>query len=209
MSGIFITLEGPDGSGKTTVAQKLVDHLRNKGYPVTHTREPGGTPVAEKIREILLNNHMYGRAEVLMFAAARIQHYEDVIRPALAVGRIVISDRFADSTYAYQAGGRGLHKEALEMEKYALNGFEPNHTLFFNITLEESLKRLKERAGDKLDVFEKERNDFRQRVYEGYLERFKQNPHRMVEINAMPAPDVVLKQVTDWADTIFPDHHSV
>lgn len=201
--GMLITFEGPDGSGKTTNIKLLVGWLQDKGYDVVYTREPGGTPVGEKIREILLNNSIMPLTEILLFNASRAEHLDSLIRPAIANGKIVVCDRFSDSTYAYQAAGRGWHDQVEQMEQFVHSNFEPDHTLFFDVTLEESMRRLKERAGDKLDVFEKEKNDFRERVYQGYKDRFNQKQHRMVHIDAMQTPENVSAQVITWAEKTF------
>ncbi len=203
MTGMLITFEGPDGSGKTTNIKTLVGWLKDKGHDVIYTREPGGTPVGEKIRELLLSSSMAPLTEVLLFNASRAEHLDNLIRPSLAAGKIVVCDRFSDSTYAYQASGRGWVSQVEDMENFVHGGFEPNYTLFFDVTLEESMRRLKERAGDNLDVFEKEKTEFRQRVYDGYQTRFKQKSHRMVRIDAMKTPEEVTQQVIDWAEKTF------
>ncbi len=203
MKGVFISAEGPDGAGKTTNIKILEQWFKSQGREVILTREPGGTVVGEKIREVLLNNSMASMTEILMFAAARIEHLEKLIIPSLAEGKIVICDRFSDSTYAYQASGRGLYKEVETMEHIVHPDFEPHHTLFFDITLEESLRRLHVRTGGELDVFEKEANSFRERVYNGYKTRFQQKLHRMVRIDAMQAPAQVSEQVIKWANDNF------
>lgn len=202
MSGKFITFEGCDGSGKTSNIEVLAEHLRNRGYKVITTREPGGTPVAEKIRDIILQNHLEPRAELLLFAAARIEHVEKKIREHVARGYIVISDRFHDSTYAYQAGGRRMPKEmVLDMERLALGDFKPNYTLFFDIPLEESKRRLALR--EKSDRFDEASEQFRERVYNAYQERYAQNPDRMHRIDALPELAEVSAQVIAWANIHF------
>lgn len=201
--GLFISCEGPDGAGKTTNVKILVGWLKDNGYAVAYTREPGGTTVGEKIREILLKDPMYPMTELLMFAAQRAEHIEAVIKPALARGEVVVCDRFADSTYAYQAAGRGYFDQVRLLEDFVHVGFEPDFTLFFDVTLEESLHRLNERTGGNLDVFEQEQNDFRKRVYQGYQVRFKQKQHRMVLIDAMRTPEEVAAQVIAWAEKTF------
>lgn len=203
MSGKFITIEGPDGAGKTTNVKILVGWLQDRGYDVVYTREPGGTPLGEQIRGILLNQPMAPMTEIMMFCAARAEHLEQLIRPSLKQGKIVICDRFSDSTYAYQAAGRGWFKEVEIMENVIHGNFEPDHTLFFNVTLEESMRRLHERTGGKLDVFEQEKKEFRERVYQGYQVRFKHKQHRMVLIDAMQTPEEVAAQVIAWAEKTF------
>lgn len=203
MTGKFISCEGPDGAGKTTNVKILVGWLQDHGYKVTYTREPGGTEVGEKIRGILLGDPMQPLTELLMFAAQRAEHISAVIKPALERGEIVVCDRFADSTYAYQAAGRGWVDQVLQMEEFVHCGFEPDYTLFFDVTLEESMRRLQERTGGVLDVFEQEKKEFRQRVYTGYQTRFTQKAYRMVKIDAMKNPEEVAAQVIAWAEKTF------
>lgn len=198
--GLLITFEGPDGAGKTSHIKALYSELRAAGYHVILTREPGGSPVAEKLRAILLNEPVGSRCEVLLFAAARADHLDQVIMPAIRRGDIVLCDRFADSTYAYQGAGRRIHDDVTKMEEFVLRGFEPDYTLFFDVTLEESNRRLSHRAGQggESSIFDTEKNAFKQRVYDGYKERFYKNPHRMVLIDAMPAMEVVRESVLRW-----------
>ena len=203
MRGRFITFEGIDCAGKSTNIKILEQWFKDQGRDVVVTREPGGTPVGEKIREVLLNNKMSSMAEVLMFAAARAEHLHQLIYPSIEAGKIVISDRFSDSTYAYQASGRGLYEQVSMMERIVHSDFEPHYTLFFDIPLDESLKRLYARTGEKPDVFESEKDEFRKRLYDGYHFRFKQNSHRMIRIDAMQTPEAVAAQVINWAEKAF------
>ena len=204
MKGKFITLEGPDGSGKSTNVNVLVDCLKSRGYDVIKTREPGGTELGEKIRALLLNDEMCPKAELLLFAAQRAEHIEKTIKPALFCGKIVISDRFYDSTYAYQ-GARGYIFDVLQLEDFVHKGFQPDYTLFFNIPFEESLKRLSIREGvGGGDRFEKEKIDYKRLVYHYYQDRFKIHSDRMVEIHAEHTADVVALQVVNWACNTFP-----
>lgn len=205
MQGKFITFEGPDGSGKSTNIPVLVEYLRSQGYKVVTTREPGGTVVGEKIRDILLHDYMHPSAELLLFAAQRAEHIKSLIQPALEAGNIVICDRFYDSTFAYQ-GARGYAEDVLELEDYVQRGFKPDYTLFFDVTLEESLNRIRARTkatNVELDRFEAELNDYRARVYDGYQQRFKMYPDRMVRIDSMQVPQNVAAQVIDWASKVF------
>lgn len=202
MQGKLITLEGPDGSGKSTNLPYLAELLKSKGYLVDCTREPGGTLVGEKIRDLLLSEQMTPMAELLLFAAARAEHIETFIKPALAAGYIVLCDRFADSTYAYQGVGRGYNNSVLALETMVHAGFEPDHTLFFDVTLEESQKRLAGRAGQP-DHFDLANDAFKTKVYQGYQTRFKQNSHRMHRINAMLSPEWVRIQIKDWVNLRF------
>jgi dTMP kinase len=142
---MFITLEGPDGSGKSTQAALLVDYLRGRGYAVLHTREPGGTAIGDQIRHVvhsLKNTEMHPHTEVLLYIASRAQLVAQVIRPALAEGKIVVCDRYADSTLAYQGYGHGLDLDALQhILRFATGGLLPDVTLYFNVSAEEGMKR--------------------------------------------------------------------
>ncbi len=202
-----MTFEGCDAAGKTTNIKILAEHLRGRGYDVVTTREPGGTKVSEMIREMVLHEHMGVKAELLLFAAQRSENMRQIILPALErENAVVISDRFADSTFAYQGFGRGVPEEVLLLEKFVLGGFEPHYTLFFDLPLVESERRLNARrqsTGDEHDVFEKERRQFKESVFNGYQERFKTNQHRMVRIDALPSEEEVSKQVLAWANSVF------
>jgi dTMP kinase len=200
--GLFISLEGPDGAGKTTQVSFIVEHLRNLGFDVIQTREPGGNPFAEKIRDILLCGVMCNKAELLLFAAARADHVENTIKPALAEGKIVICDRFSDSTYAYQGSARNMKNDVEELERFVLRGFEPDHTLYFDLTLEESMKRLFGRMTD-INVFDAQTRNFKKDVYNGYKKRFLMNPHRMHKIDAMKPIEHVTQQVKEWIDKVL------
>lgn len=199
--GLFLTFEGPDGSGKSTAAKYLVDKLKSKDFDVYYTREPGGTLVAEKIRDIILSKkideEISPMTELLLFAAARAQHIEKVIKPKMDQGTIVVSDRFSDSSFAYQGLGRGFIREVLALEDMVHQGFEPDYTLFFDVTLEESIRRisLRPEASNRLDD---EGIIFKSKVYEGYTIRFEQNQHRMYKIDAMQDISGVQDQIDQW-----------
>ncbi|MNU19743.1 Thymidylate kinase [compost metagenome] len=204
--GRFITFEGPDGSGKTSNIKLLESVLKELGYTVVLSREPGGTDVAEKLRSIILGDPVGPKCELLLFAAARSNHVETKIMPALKNGWIVISDRFADSSYAYQGKARGMMDDVLMLEKYVLEGFQPDYTLFFDVTLEESTRRLLTRFGDagENNHFDQEVSDFKAKVYQGYQERYIDNPNRMVRIDAMQSLPDVARDVEKWARETFP-----
>ena len=170
---MFITFEGPDGSGKSTVIKAVYERLINDGYSVILTREPGGTPIAEKIRDIILDNSntaLDARTEALLYAASRRQHLVEKIWPAIKEGKIVLCDRFLDSSLAYQGEGRKLGIEnILNVNLFATENTYPDLTLFFNISPEEGLKRVskdKKRVADRLD---NENANFHQDVYNGFL----------------------------------------
>ncbi|RPJ23860.1 MAG: dTMP kinase [Chloroflexi bacterium] len=183
---MFITLEGPEGSGKTSHIPYLVEFLREKGHTVFPTREPGGTSIGEQIREVihdLKNVEMHPRAETLLYQAARAQIVEQVIKPRLKADGIVISDRYYDSTIAYQGYG---HQQDLEqvraLVKYATGGLVPDLTVLLDVDVEEGLRRKKkENEWNRLDAYTVE---FHQRVRLGYLEMVKAEPNRWVVIDA-------------------------
>ena len=183
---MFITLEGPEGSGKTSHIPYLVEYLREKGYIVFPTREPGGTSIGEQIREVihdLKNVEMQPRTETLLYQAARAQIVEQVIKPRLADGEVVISDRYYDSTIAYQGYG---HQQDLEqvraLVKYATGGLVPDLTVLLDVDVEEGLRRKKkDNEWNRLDAYTVE---FHQRVRAGYLEMIKHEPQRWVVIDA-------------------------
>jgi len=183
---MFITLEGPEGSGKTSHIPYLVEYLREKGYTVFPTREPGGTSIGEQIREIihdLKNAEMHPRTETLLYQAARAQIVEQTIRPRLADGEIVLSDRYADSTIAYQGYG---HQQNIEQVRalinYATSGLVPDLTLLLDLDVEIGLGR--KRKADEWNRLDAYTIEFHQRVRAGYLEMAKQEPSRWVVIDA-------------------------
>lgn len=191
MRGKFITLEGMDGAGKSTHIPHILDHFRARGLEVVSTREPGGTSLGERLREILLREAMHPETEALLMFAARREHISEVIEPALARGAYVVSDRFADASYAYQCGGRGVDFEKMRLlEQWALNDLQPDITLLFDVPVNVSLQRLaKARSPDK---FEQEGTDFFTRIRDAYLWRAQQYPHRFRIINSdQPLEDVI------------------
>ena len=193
MTGLFITLEGPEGAGKSTNREYLAGHLRAAGIDVVLTREPGGTPLAERIRELLLapsDEPMNADTELLLVFAARAQHLAQVIRPALARGAVVLCDRFTDATYAYQGGGRGLSRERIAtLEAFVQGELRPDLTLVFDLPVEVGLARASARG--RLDRFEQEGRVFFDAVRSAYLERAQAKPARYRLINAaLPLVDV-------------------
>jgi dTMP kinase len=190
---MFITFEGSEGCGKTTQITLLADHLRQQGYEVLTTREPGGTPIGEQIRGVLMsmkNQDMHARSEILLFQASRAQLVERVIRPHLEKGGIVLSDRYADSTIAYQGYGRGVDLAKLRvLIDFATGGLQPNLTLLLDIDVQEGLQRRnKEGQINRLDALE---IDFYRRVSLGFRTLADQAPERWVSIDADRPPAVV------------------
>lgn len=189
---IFITLEGTEGCGKTTQIPALARLLETQGYRVTCTREPGGCDIADAIRAILLDPLSHGmaaRTELLLYAAARAQHIDDVIRPALDRGEVVLCDRFADATRAYQGAGRGLDPGLIEtLNEIATQKLEPDLTLLFDLPVEVGLSRARQRQaasdGPAEDRFEQEALDFHHRIREGYLRLARENDQRIRIVDA-------------------------
>ncbi len=186
MTGKFITLEGIDGAGKSTHLHWLADWLRAQGRQVVVTREPGGTPLGEMLRDMLLGQHMHIETETLLMFAARREHIDKVIVPAIEKGHWVISDRFTDATFAYQGGGRGIPLEKLELlEQWVQNGLQPHLTLLFDVPLEVSRARLA--LNPALDRFEQEKQDFFERVRSAYLARARAFPERIRVVDSTRA----------------------
>lgn len=189
--GKFITLEGIDGAGKSTHLSWLADRVRAGGREVVVTREPGGTPLGEKLRELLLSHPMHVDTETLLMFAARREHMAQVIVPALAAGRWVISDRFTDASFAYQGGGRGLPKDRLAaLEDWVQGGFQPDLTLYFDLPIEVARQRLAA-TQNAPDRFEQENGGFFNRVRNAYLDRARADPGRMRIIDASQPLDKV------------------
>jgi dTMP kinase len=198
VSGLFITLEGPEGAGKSTNREYLAERLREQGIAVLLTREPGGTPLAERIRELLLApsaEPMAADTELLLVFAARAQHLAQVIRPALARGSVVLCDRFTDATYAYQGGGRGLSQERIaQLEQFVQADLRPDLTLVFDLPVEVGLARAAERG--RLDRFEQEGLDFFNAVRHAYLNRAAAQPERYRIVDAAQSLAAVQAQIT-------------
>jgi dTMP kinase len=204
---MFITLEGPDGSGKTSQLQPLADHLRLRGYTVFTTREPGGTEISDQVREILMNLRNKGmnpRTETLLFCSARAQLVAEVIRPHLEKGEVVISDRYADSTLAYQGYGHGNDLGQLrQILNFATDALVPDLTLLLDIDADEGLKRRKSGGGEwnRMDDYQLE---LHQRVRAGYLELAKVEPERWVVIDAAQPGDMVQFFIRQAVDRVLP-----
>jgi len=193
--GKFITLEGVDGAGKSTHLSWLVDYLRKQGHAVIQTREPGGTPLGEKLRELLLSESMHLETEALLMFAARREHLDQVIQPALMRGDWVVCDRFTDASFAYQGGGRGLSREKLvQLETWVQQGFQPDLTLLFDLPIQIASQRMSS-AGRELDRFEQEQADFHERVRAAYLARAAQMPQRVKVIDSRQSLESIQKQL--------------
>lgn len=184
MRGRFITLEGIDGAGKSTQHAWLVEYLRQKGHDVVATREPGGTPLGEKLRALLLAEPMHLETEALLMFAARREHLALVIEPTLAAGRWVVCDRFVDASFAYQGGGRGLAWEKIAcLAEWTVDGLTPDLTLIFDLPVTLAQQRLFV-ASPTRDRFEQEQTDFFERVRAAYLRIAAENPQRVKLIDA-------------------------
>lgn len=210
----FITFEGIEGSGKTTQIRLLAMRLEQRGFEVLHTREPGGCQIADKIRKILLhpdNSAMVSRAELLLYAAARAQHVEEIVRPALRAGKVVLCDRFTDATLAYQGDGRGLDRHLIkQLNQLSTGGCGPDLTLLFDLPVATGLGRAKKRELESDDSsegrFEREQLEFHQRIRDGYLTLAEAEPGRIKLIDAnCPAPQVkeqVNKAIEEFLQTV-------
>lgn len=198
MSGYFITVEGGEGVGKSSNLGFIESWLREAGKDVVMTREPGGTALGEKIRELLLDagqNNMTVDTELLLMFAARAQHLEEVIKPALAEDRWVVCDRFTDATYAYQGGGRGVDFQRIaQLEQWAQGNLRPDLTLLLDMPVQQGLQRAGRRSTP--DRFEREQQHFFERVRETYLIRARQEPGRFRVIDAAPDLEQVQQQIT-------------
>ncbi len=184
MQGRFITLEGVDGAGKSTHLDWLVGHLRSRGRSVVQTREPGGTPLGEHLRELLLHHPMHLETEALLMFAARREHLELVIKPSLERGDWVVCDRFTDASFAYQGGGRGLSLDKLsQLEHWVQGELQPDLTLLFDLPVDIAAQRMAG-AARQLDRFEQEKADFHERVRNAYLRRATENPARIRVIDS-------------------------
>jgi len=205
VEGIFITMEGPDGSGKTTQIDLLKKYLEHRGYDIVIAREPGGTTIGEAIREIILNpdyKEMGHMTELLLYASARAQLVNQVIKPALAEGKAVICDRFVESSAVYQGIGRGLGVDTVyEVNNFALGDVKPKLTIFMDLDAEDGIKRKKKQA--ELDRMEQEDLSFHKRVVEGYRQLAKLYPERIVPINATLPIDEIHSMIVQEVEQRF------
>jgi dTMP kinase len=194
--GRFVTFEGIDGAGKSTQIAFVDDWLRSRGVDVLLTREPGGTPIGETLREMILHRPMQPRTETLLMFAARCEHVLTVIEPALAAGRWVLCDRFTDATYAYQSGGRGLPEaDVATLERWVHPGLQPDLTFLFDLEPEIAAARLA--RAQRSDRFEAEQRDFFTRVREHYLARARAQPRRFLVVDTSQDKPVVQEQLID------------
>lgn len=193
--GVFITIEGPEGAGKTTIIQMLARQLELNGYNVVQTREPGGIDIAEQIRHVILakeNTAMDPRTEALLYAAARRQHLVEKVKPALEQGAIIICDRFIDSSLAYQGFARGLGvDEVFSINQFAIEDMMPILTLYFDIDPELGLRRINQHKGREVNRLDLETIEFHQRVREGYLQLVKRFSDRIQVVDASKTVDEV------------------
>ena len=201
MSGKFITLEGMDGAGKSTHIPNIINILQARGCEVVSTREPGGTALGERLRELLLHEPMHAETETLLMFAARREHIAAVIGPALARGAYVLSDRFTDATYAYQCGAKGVLATKIQiLEQWVQSELQPDITLLFDVPVEVSMQRL---AATRVpDKFEREDADFFSRIRQAYLQRAQENPTRFRVIDASVALTEVVANVEAILATI-------
>jgi len=199
VNGYFITFEGPEGAGKTTVLTMLEQELKSKGVNVISTREPGGIDIAEQIRSVILdkkNTSMDGRTEALLYAAARRQHLVEKVIPALSEGKVVLCDRFIDSSLAYQGHARGLGiDEVFSINDFAINGVMPSMTIFFDILPEKGLERIAKNDSREINRLDMEKHEFHEKVYEGYLKLAGRFHTRFRVVNADQSVEDVFRDV--------------
>lgn len=199
MEGIFISFEGIEGTGKTTQARLLAGYLSHRGYNTVLTEEPGGTSIGIRIREVLLeieHTEMHNLTELLLYNASRCQHIHERILPSIGAGKVVITDRFSDSTFAYQGYGRGIDLNLIEtLDRIVTGGLKPDLTLLLDIDVETGLRR--NRGANKVDRIELEDIDFHNRVRAGYLELARREPQRIKVINASGEIEEVQSKIVE------------
>lgn len=207
MKGIFISFEGIEGTGKTTQARLLSEYLERSGFTTALTEEPGGTPISRMIREVLLkvdHKEMHPVTELLLYNASRCQHLKEVILPALNKGKVVITDRFSDSTAAYQGYGRGIDMKFLEtLDKIATGGIKPHLTLLLDFDVGEGLQR--NRGVSKIDRFELEETDFHEKVRAGFLDLARREPERIKVIDASVTIEEIHAKIIDTVTRFLSD----
>lgn len=207
--GFFITTEGGEGAGKTTVITTIKAHLAARGLDVITTREPGGIPIAEQIRSVILdpnNTAMDGRTEALLYAAARRQHYAEKIEPAVREGITVICDRFIDSSLAYQGYARGLGMEAVQkINEFAIQDIYPDLTIYLDVDPDIGMQRIHSNAGREVNRLDLEALSFHHKVREGYLELAARFPERIVQVDANESLEAVAEAVKAVLDRFLAD----
>lgn len=214
MTGKFISFEGPDGAGKTSVINAVIDRLTKLGLAdqVVLTREPGGTPIGEAIRDILLSSQataMDGWTEAFLFVASRRQHVVEKIKPALAVGQIVLSDRFVDSSVAYQGQGRHLGLDQIwDLNQQAMAGCLPDLTILLDLPVEEGIQRINQHRTDQINRLDEEKLSFHQAVRQGFLSQAKRDPQRIVVIDASQDLSTVVDAVWQQIEQRWPELNS-
>ena len=200
--GKFITLEGVDGAGKTTHIEFIKNYLSDLNINYVMTREPGGTALGEKLRDILLHDEMNPQTETMLMFAARNEHIDKVIRPNLINGAVVISDRFTDATYAYQAGGKGVKDEKIDiLKKWVQEDLRPDLTFLFDLPVEVSIERLNKTR--KLDKFEREDKSFHKKIREKYLTLVEASPERFCVLNSEASIEKIQNQIKLKLDEVI------
>ncbi|MDA7691418.1 dTMP kinase [Methylophilaceae bacterium] len=200
--GKFITLEGVDGAGKTTHIEFIKNYLSDLNINYVMTREPGGTALGEKLRGILLHDEMNPQTETMLMFAARNEHIDKVIRPNLMKGAVVISDRFTDATYAYQAGGKGVKDEKIDiLKKWVQEDLRPDLTFLFDLSVEVSIERLNKTR--KLDKFEREDKSFHKKIREKYLTLVEASPERFCVLNSEASIEKIQNQIKLKLDEVI------
>jgi len=208
-NGIFISLEGPDGAGKTTVLNRILPFLEASGQELEITREPGGVRVAEEIREIILsteNTDIDSKTELMLFAAARRVHLQAKVLPALEAGKVVLVDRFIDSSVAYQGYGRALGRQAVDwLNEFATDGLKPDLTLYFDIDTDVALERVMKNRQDEINRLDLEKEEMHRKVRQGYLEIVKNEAERFVQIDASQDLESVVEDTIKAIKERFPN----
>jgi dTMP kinase len=209
--GLFITIEGPEGAGKTTIIKMLLEKLADEGYSVMSTREPGGIEIAEQIRRVILdkdNTEMDGRTEALLYAAARRQHLVEKVIPALNKGSIVLCDRFIDSSLAYQGYARGIGMdEVYSINQFAIENKMPDATFYFDLAPEIGLERINRHEGREINRLDLENLEFHRKVREGYQILKERFPNRIMEIDASEPLERVFEAVLSLMQSLIKKHH--
>ena len=199
--GFLVSLEGPEGAGKTSVLEALIPILEDRGVEVLTTREPGGVLIGEKIREVILDpshTEMDPKTELLLYIVSRRQHLVEKVLPALAAGKLVIMDRFIDSSVAYQGFGRGLDIEAIDwLNEFATDGLKPDLTLYFDIEVEEGLARIAANSDREINRLDMEGLDLHRKVRQGYLSLLEKEANRIVKIDASLPLDQVIENTQE------------